>query len=97
MDILARYCAVAKRMIVYHRPPKAHMPGQPGNAGWAKIVAFMFWPIGAPSFIGRLPDVQTLSCRSPQAFLSGKAIEMIAGEFPGHLELSHQAAMRFVI
>src|SRR6266851_810042 len=46
--LLARKTRVAERVIEHHRPPEAHVPGEPGDARGAEVVALAIGPVGAP-------------------------------------------------
>ena len=89
-DLFARKSRVTKRMIEHHRPPETDVPCQPRNAGRSNVVAFVFRPVGRPASIGVLPDVQPTARGTPQTLGGAEAIEVIARQLPGNIQLPEQ-------
>ena len=65
-------------------------PCASADARGSRRVVFAFGPVGAPGIVPFLMDMRPTRGRTPEALLGTESIQMIAGEFPGHLKLPGQ-------
>jgi len=87
---------VPERMVEDHGPPELDVPCHPGDARRAEVIPFVAGPVGVPSAVRVLVNVQTPASRPPETFLRGQAVEMDGGQLPGHVELPDQGATQII-
>src|SRR4051812_34422298 len=87
---LARECATPERVVVHHRPPEPHVPGEPPDARRTDVIVLAIRPIRAPFAVLRPMDVEPARGRTPEALLSREGLEVNARELPRGVELPRQ-------
>ena len=94
--LLAGERPVAEGMIERHGPPEADVPGQPGDAGGAEVVALVLGPVGAPFSRGEQMHLRPRRGGTPETFFGAEPFEVEAGKLPCRVELADEVVVQEV-